>query len=149
MKCSNHPKQTIAGSRNRLNDHSPLASFQYSVLPQSHRADAYLAALLFFRLAGESMERSEAVGQIKRLAASGGWRHPFRGHWAGEHPRRSLHHSAKASVVLGHVFVSSIHSGCRVHPETGAYLDPGIRLVPTEAADDRHRSRLRLKGTSP
>src|SRR5690606_5058126 len=64
------------------------------------------------------------------------------------HSRRSLHHSAQASIVLGHIFVSSVHPGCRVHPETGAYLDPGIRLVPAEAADDRHRSRLGLQGAS-
>src|SRR5690606_26745864 len=73
-----NPKQTIAGSRNQLNDHSPLASLQYSDLPQSHRADAHLAPLLSLRLEGESLERSEAVGQIKRLAASGSWWHPFR-----------------------------------------------------------------------
>ncbi|EGF34436.1 hypothetical protein AAULH_14421, partial [Lactobacillus helveticus MTCC 5463] len=63
-----------------------------------------------------------------------------------EHSGGWLHPGAEASVLLGHLCAPALAGRSGLHPEARTAMDPDLRLVRGQAADDPRQSRRQGQG---
>src|SRR5690606_18451457 len=106
----------------------PLAGIQHRSLPQHDHPDDPVGTRLFPPATQESLVRAEVLGGLLPLAAQGARGRKGRNLGNRKPSRRPLHHRPETSVILGHDSLPALDSRCSLHLETGAHVDPALRL---------------------
>ena len=90
--------------------------------------------------------RAEILGALQSVAAGEDRRHQERDHRRREPAGGFLHPGAQAPVLLGRDRLLPLPARSALHPEARTDLDPVLRLVRHEDADDPDQSRHAQQG---